>query len=171
VTTVSVRRNFNEFNRVTGIFMIKSTRLESITELAVSKEKNAIQALGDFFRKKQDEEAKLDQLIAFRDQYANQLNQGSENSIAVNTLLSYRSFVAKLDRAIDEQRNKISEIETQLGSRRSAWNAARTHKMGMQKLLDVSRGKELQMQNKREQLEIDDRNSRIAPSGNGPKSA
>ncbi len=151
--------------------MIKSTRLESITELAVSKEKNAIQALGEFFRKKRDEEAKLDQLIAFRDQYANQLNQGSENTFAVNTLLSYRSFIAKLDRAIDEQRELIVEIESQLGSRQSAWNAARTHKMGMQKLLDVARNKEMKIQSKREQFESDDRNSRSAAFGNGSKSA
>ena len=151
--------------------MIKSRRLEPIVQLAVSKEKNAIQALGDSYKKKRAEQSKLDQLIAFRDQYARQLNTGSSEAVGVNTLLSYRSFVAKLDKAISEQRVVVSSMDAQLGSRQSVWNAARSHKLGMQNLLDSTRAKELVVQIKREQAESDDRRYPSTAFGNGTESA
>lgn len=147
--------------------MNRIKRIAPIVELAETKEKQAVQAYGMKQQKLDEAHKALNSLRSFRENYAALFNQSGTKGIGMRQLHEYRAFLAKINVAIVEQEKAVATAEDELKAARQVWEAAHGHTLGMHKVLDKLQAEQMRKEQKREQLEQDDRASR---RGNGLKS-
>lgn len=145
--------------------MKKSQRLNVIVELNANNEKKALEALGDMRKQKlqakQQFDSLKDYLQDYKDKYQSMLAQG----VNVKQLLEFRAFMSKIDKAIEDQKQVVDNVEKQVESARIDWERKHQKTRSMQKVCDAAIKEELKAENKREQNEHDDRATRVGRAG------
>jgi flagellar FliJ protein len=150
--------------------MKKSQRLGSILDLAENREKDAISVFGKQNRKVESMRHNLENLQGFRGNYTERFRQSGETGISVKQMQEYRVFLEKISGVIQEQEQALEREELELERARLAWEGAHRHALGMQKLVDKARGEERQREERREQVELDERAGRkAAPLDRSPE--
>lgn len=140
--------------------MKKSQRLKVVIDLHVRQEQDALQALGRCQQKLQEQQAQLDNLQKYRQQYNASFAEQQRAGMNVNQLLELRAFADKLDKAIDGQQAAVSAQERELLRARKYWEESHQRTKSLQKLSDLALAEELKAENKREQIEQDARAAR-----------
>jgi flagellar FliJ protein len=140
--------------------MSRFKRLAPILELAETKEQQAAQNLG-LSRHRLDEARKgLHSLQGFRANYAALFHQSGNQGLGVRQLAEYRAFLAKINAAIGEQERLVQACEAELDTRKHAWEQARQHTLGMKKVMDKLQAEQYRQDQRKEQVEMDERASR-----------
>jgi flagellar FliJ protein len=140
--------------------MKKSQRIKTIVEIKAIQEKNTLEALGAAQRKLLATQAQLESLRKYRQEYQHRFNQLGGIGINVVQLLEFRSFMDKLDKAIAGQKHALSECETDLMTKRKIWEGLHHRTQSLQKVCNSALAAEIKQEDKREQLEQDERASR-----------
>lgn len=100
--------------------MKRAKRLQPVIDLAQLKSQQGLQAIAYMQKRVQEEQGKLAQLSAARDEY--QFN-GSREKQSFNAyyLKSYRDFASNLELAMQQQTGQIAAVEAQLLQVRKHW--------------------------------------------------
>lgn len=141
--------------------MKKSQRIKTIVDIKATQEKNALEVLGAVQRKLLALQAQVDGLRNYRKEYQDRFDLLGSNGVSVAKLLEFRSFIDKLDKAIIGQEQLLSTIEAELKVKRKVWEELHHKTQSLQKVCDSALVIEMKQEAKREQLEQDERASRI----------
>ncbi|MDP1773585.1 MAG: flagellar export protein FliJ [Methylobacter sp.] len=141
--------------------MKKSQRIKTIVDIKATQEKNALEVLGAVQRKLQSMQAQVEGLRNYRKEYQVRFDQLGIKGVNVAQLLEFRSFIDKLDKAIIGQEQVLSSIEAELMTKRKIWEELHHKTQSLQKVCDSALAIEMKQEAKREQLEQDERASRI----------
>lgn len=140
--------------------MNRLQRLSPIVGMAETREREAARALGLSVKKLEDARKSLDSLGNFRDSYGERFRRSGEQGLSVRQLAEYRVFLAKINQAIVDQEKALLQAESDVHARRRAWEDARAHLLGLQKLAEKLRLEAAGLERKREQAELDERAAR-----------
>ena len=144
--------------------MKRSTRLKTILELTESQEKEAVQRLGQSRQKVETAQQNLNNLESFLGNYTQQFNEAGNKGLSMRQLTEYRSFLGKINAAIDEQEKTIQKAQTELLNRQTEWETANRKALGLQKVFEKAKQEDARMEEKAQQSEQDERASRRSVS-------
>jgi len=145
----------------------KSQRIKTIVEIKAAQEKSALEALGASQRKLLATQTQIESLRKYRQEYQDKFNQLGCVGIGVVQLLEFKSFMDKLDKAIEGQAHSMSECETDLMTKRKIWEGLHYRTQSLQKVCNFALAAELKQEGKLEQLEQDERASRSGRNNSG----
>lgn len=152
--------------------MKKSDRLKIIMELNADQEKKALEAFGAAQKKQLQLQQQLESLAKYRHEYQEKFDAFCCGGARVGQLLEFRSFIDKLDKAIVGQERMLQQVEAELNNVRGNWVGLHNRTKSLQKICDNAASAEIKQQDKREQLEQDDRVSGGRRNGsNGMRNA
>jgi flagellar FliJ protein len=140
--------------------MTRSDRLKPIQQIAQVRERDAARAFGESQRRLQEEEQRLAELEAYRNEYLLRFRERQQQGITVAQLLEYQSFLGKLEAALQHQAEIVHQRRGDADRRMTAWTARRTHTKAMDRAVENLAEAELQAGERRDQKALDDRNQR-----------
>ena len=140
--------------------MAKSKRIEPIANLARNSERQAAKALGDALQHLNAQLAQLDQLRDYKVDYLQRLSASGSMGMNGKKLNEYHEFIAKLSLAIEQQEQVVKQARQLLEEKKHFWFARRGRSRALDTVLDRYLQNEQQQLDKREQRELDDRNTR-----------
>ena len=140
--------------------MSPSKRLRPVQQVAASKERKAAKSMGQAKQNLAQQEAKLQQLKAYHQEYLERFQQASAQGISVTQLQEYRAFLSKLESAIQEQEKIVADSATRHSSHRENWKQKRTRTQALGKVVERYRKEERKTEDRNEQKENDERNTR-----------
>ncbi len=142
--------------------MKKSQRIQLIVDIKAKHEQNSLTALVEFQQKRQLAEQQLEHLKHYRQEYIDKFSTRSGAGIGIQTLLEFRSFIDKLDIAIAGQVKTVQQCLAEETRKRQVWEGLHQQTESLQKVCAKFSSAEAHLENKREQLESDDRASRMS---------
>ncbi|MDI1230935.1 MAG: flagellar export protein FliJ [Methylobacter sp.] len=147
--------------------MKKSQRIKTIVDIKATQEKNALEVQGAVQRKLLAMQTQVDGLKNYRQEYQDRFDLLGSQGVNIARLLEFRSFIDKLDKAIIGQEQVLSSIEADLMVKRKVWEGLHHKTQSLQKVCDSALVAEMKQEAKREQLEQDERASRIGRNNSG----
>jgi len=152
--------------------MKKSQRIKTLVELKGEQEKNAMKELGIAQKKSLDIQTQVESLKKYRQEYQQKFNQLGSGGINIAQLMEFKSFIDKLDQAIAGQERSLRLSQENLLAKRKTWESLHHKTNSLHKVMDSAAAAEMQHENKREQLELDERATRLGRnSQSGMKNA
>ncbi|MCF7972054.1 MAG: flagellar export protein FliJ [Methylococcaceae bacterium] len=140
--------------------MKRSQRLQVVVDLKVNQEKKHLEALGKQQNIKLQKETQLNSLKSYRQDYRQKNEHLIKSGISVMQLMEFRAFMEKMDKAIEGEEMALKVLDNELERLRKNWEEAHKYTQGMQKIQGNSRLSEQKQEEKKEQLEMDDRAAR-----------
>lgn len=144
--------------------MTRSKRMQPVQQLAQSREQKAVQKLGQSQQYLQAQQARLEELRAYRDQYARDFEALGGAGLGATRMQDYRLFLTRLGDAIRQQEAAIAQCCTRLEQSRRQWMESHGQSRAVNKLVDQYRREENKQLNRKEQKEQDDRAQRPSPN-------
>jgi flagellar FliJ protein len=135
--------------------MTNKKGLQTIQTLAESTETMRSRIVSDQRFALREEESRLEQLERYRTEYQSMSNN-PEQGTCIHFVRGRRSFVQKLNEAIDNQRQVIVRKREQLDMVMVHWRDARAKALSLQKFAERIAAQEDQKMTRREQAELDD---------------
>lgn len=142
----------------------KSQRLKTIVDIKATQEKKLLEALGIAQKRVLAAKAQVDNLRKYQQEYQDGFSQKSAQGVTPMQVLEFRSFMSKLDQAIEGQENSLTECEVDLRLKRSGWENMHQRTQSLQKVCDSALASEVKLENKLEQLAQDERAGRLGRS-------
>lgn len=140
--------------------MKRSQRLKTIIDLHARQEKEALQILGRSQQQLQEQQAQLEHLKTYQQEYLTKLAARQQLGMNVSQLLEYRAFADKLDKAIEGQRKAVAVQEREYQRDLTKWEDCHQRTKSLEKLGQLAIAEEIKLEHKREQNEQDARASR-----------
>jgi len=137
--------------------MTRSKRMRPVQQLAQSREQKAVQKLGQSQQHLQAQQAKLEELRAYRDQYARDFEAWGGAGLGAIRMQDYRIFLSRLGEAIRQQETAIAQCCARHEQTRRQWMESRGQNRAVNKLVDRYRLEENKQLDRKEQKEQDDR--------------
>lgn len=142
--------------------MTRSKRLNPVLRVAEHREKDAARLLGQSQQRLQQHQARLRELISYRDEYNLKFQQTCSAGVDVKQLQEYRLFLSRLNDAIAQQQRVMANAERELEQARAAWLRTRTRSQALDKVRDRFIDAERQDAERREQADLDERSTQNA---------
>ncbi|MES2037580.1 MAG: flagellar export protein FliJ, partial [Pseudomonadota bacterium] len=89
--------------------MALKSPISTLIEITEKEVDDAAKLLGKAIRAHEDTEKKLNLLQQYRDDYAQRLQDGAAKGLTVSQYTNFLSFLAKLDSAIDGQKQVVMD--------------------------------------------------------------
>jgi flagellar FliJ protein len=140
--------------------MKRSTRLKPIVDLIETRERDAVQKLGQGRQKVEAAQRGLDSLKTFLDNYTDRFNRTGNQGLGVRQLTEYRSFLGKINVAIADQEKAVQKAQSECARLQADWEEARRKTRGMKKVLEKTLTEESRLAEKALQAEQDEWASR-----------
>ncbi|MFC1602454.1 flagellar export protein FliJ [Pseudomonadota bacterium] len=140
--------------------MSPSKRFKPVLRVAESHERKAASQFGDSQRYVQEQEAKLNELRQYHDEYLEQFNAVSRTGISAAQLREYQAFLAKLDLAIKEQEAVVQASDKNRSVKKEAWQQKHMRSKVLDKVVQRHQEEEKRILEKREQKEADEKSQR-----------
>ncbi|MES9831105.1 MAG: flagellar export protein FliJ [Candidatus Thiodiazotropha sp. LLP2] len=140
--------------------MSPSKRLKPVQRFAHSKEQNAARSMGQARKNLELEEAKLKQLKQYHQEYLDRFQKIASEGMTATQLQEYRTFLAKLDEAINQQEQVVASSMVNHNSHKDNWKQKHSRTQALNKVIDRYRDQEQKTADRREQKESDDHNQR-----------
>lgn len=140
--------------------MTRSKRMQSVQHLAHNREQDAVRKLGESQQYLAAQQTKLQELRAYRDEYAKAFESSGGAGLDALRIQEYRAFLGRLNQAIQQQESLISQCSARHEQTRQQWLVTRSHSQAIDKVLERYRQQERQQEERREQRELDERAGR-----------
>ncbi len=137
--------------------MTKSKRMKPLAKVVESRERTAARVLGEQRRLLNEAEAKLAELLGYRDEYANKLEFSGKSTIDARQMYDFRVFLSRLNEAIIHQQHRVDHSRREYEAKRHQWYATRTKVRAVDKIITRYLGDESRASERREQVESDER--------------
>jgi flagellar FliJ protein len=134
--------------------------MQPVQRVAHGREQDAMQKLGQSQQFLDAQQARLEELRAYREQYSRDFAASGESGLAASRLRDFRAFLGRLSEAIQQQEALVARYRSQHEQTRQLWIESRSHSQAIDKVVDRYRQQERQRQDRREQLEQDERAQR-----------
>jgi len=135
----------------------RAKRMQSIAGLAKNKEQNAARLLGQKQQFLEQQCERLKELESYREEYARKFQSHSSLGLDARRMNEYRVFLEKLNMAIVQQREHITQATGDCDICQKSWMNTRIHSKALDKVVDRFKIEEMKQQDKREQNELDER--------------
>lgn len=140
--------------------MKKSKRFQPLARIAENKEMVSAKNLGEANNNLTIQKNKLNDLIQYRDEYIKSFKQQGQKGMDGSQLHTYQKFLENIDNALVQQRSIIAAAETACEQQKQFWREQHTKTKIMDKVIDSYKKDEQHQNNKKEQKESDEHNSR-----------
>jgi flagellar FliJ protein len=137
--------------------MKKSRRMQPLRRVAESKEQQAATELGQAQQQLQNQINRLSELQNYKNEYLFRFQQSGQNGIAVDRLQSFRSFLDKLDLAVEQQKQAVKIAGELVDKRKRQWFSSRDKVKIFDNVISKIVDQEHKQEEKQEQKESDDR--------------
>ena len=140
--------------------MAQTFPLQTLLELMQNRTDEASRKLGQLIMAEQSQRSRLQMLEQYRDEYAQRMREAAAEGITRLILRNYQDFLARIDEAIEQQRQAVknSEISTKAGQ--TEWRNQNTKLMAIDTLSSRHDARERYRENKQEQKILDEFSSR-----------
>jgi len=128
------------------------------------KEKDRARELGDARTRLAAAEAKLKDLEQYRQDYEQSFQQRARAGQPVRALRDFQVFLARLDQAIQQQRQIVAAARSDVSGHSTRWQSAARQVKAVDSVVDRWQGEERRAQDRREQKDTDERAQRAARS-------
>ncbi len=135
----------------------RAKRMQSVADIAKGREKNAARLLGQKQNYLEQQRERLLELITYREEYARKFQSQGSQGLDAQRLNEYRVFLQKLNLAIVQQRDRITQAAGDCHVCQESWMNTRIHSKALDKVVDRFKHEEIKKQEKREQNELDER--------------
>lgn len=135
----------------------RAKRMQSVADIAKSREQNAARLLGQKQQYLEQQRQRLLELVSYREEYARMFQSQGSLGLDARRLNEYRVFLEKLNLAIVQQRDRITQAAGDCNVCQESWMKTRIHSKALHKVVDRFRHEEIKKQEKREQNELDER--------------
>jgi flagellar FliJ protein len=123
--------------------------------------------LGIAQKKSLEIQTQVESLKKYRLEYQHKFNQLGSGGINIAQLMEFKSFIDKLDQAIAGQERSLRLSQENLLAKRKVWESLHHKTNSLQKVMDSAVAAEMHHENKREQLELDERATRLGRNNQG----
>jgi len=141
--------------------MTRSKRMQPVQRVAQNREQNAVQKLGQSQQNLDAQQARLEELRAYRDQYARDFERSGGSGLDATRIQDYRVFLNRLGEAIRQQETLLEQCCSQHEQTRQQWVETRTHSQAIDKVVHRYRRDERRQLERKEQQEQDERALRL----------
>lgn len=147
--------------------MTRSKRIQSVARITDHRERQAAQAFGESRQQLDHQEQRLIELLGYRDEYNTQFQTASGMTMDARRIHEYRLFLDRLNRAIEQQRQVVEQVQLECERQRQGWLATRTRKRALGNAVARFQDHERHEAERREQIEHDERT--LHPSTGRPR--
>lgn len=141
--------------------MTKSKRLEPVTRVAGQRERQAAVEMAEFRRFLEAQQTKLDELNAYRNDYARRFEEIGRGGLDAARMADFRRILARLGEAIGYQEQRLAGLYKEYEQVRRRWTDTRTRAAALDKVMARYRQEERRATDRREQGETDEYAQRI----------
>lgn len=131
--------------------------MQPVVRVAEDRERSAARALGEAQRRIAENEAKLAELVAYREQYSQDFDSAGGVGLGARRVHEYRVFFARLGAAISQQAEIVEKLRQDCENKRRHWLEIRTRAQALDKVTERYRRGERKLEERREQLDLDER--------------
>ncbi|NVD98330.1 flagellar export protein FliJ [Massilia sp. BJB1822] len=142
--------------------MASQTQLETLIDLARRETDDAAKRLGAALKAASEAEEKLNMLLGYRDEYGKRFDETQQAGITPMAYRNFQAFMAKLDTAIQGQRDIVQHMQQRGALEKSSWQAAERKRMSYSTLRDRAVAQQQKVDAKRDQKAMDEHASRQA---------
>ncbi len=137
--------------------MNSSTKLQPVAKIRKQQERNAARIHGDTMRQAEQQQKQLNELITYRNQYLKAFQSAAESGLSAVQMQDYRLFINRLDVAIEQQRQSVSNGQKKCEISQEKWIDKRSKSKMIDKVIENRKQTENKVVEKREQRELDNR--------------
>ena len=134
----------------------RSKRFMPIQRMARHGEDQAAQQLGQSKKVLTEREMRLQELVAYREEYAQQFHLTGQGGLDGRQLQSYQSFLNQLDIAIEQQKQQIIQAQQNCEERRVDWREKHTHSEVLNSAVKRIKVQEQKVEQRQEQRNNDE---------------
>jgi flagellar FliJ protein len=142
--------------------MANTSALETLIDLAQRESDACAKRLGSALKAVEEGEQKLQMLLGYRDDYARQLDAAQMAGITPFAYHNFVAFLAKLENAINGQRDVIKHAQYKADTEKTAWQESERKRLSYRTLNERAALEALKIENKRDQKMMDDHAARSA---------
>lgn len=136
--------------------MAQPFRLRPVLELAQRRLESATTQLQSLAVKREEAQARLDQLRSFLDTYRSDYQSAMTAGVDLVRLRDFQAFLAKLDKAIELQSAEVARCQAAWEAEHRNWMTLRTREQAFTVLEQRHDAQELQREGRREQRQQDE---------------
>jgi flagellar protein FliJ len=149
--------------------MTKSKRMQPVARVADQRERQAAVEMAEFRRFLDAQQAKLDELNTYRNDYARHFEQAGRGGMDAARMADYRRILARLNDAIAYQEKRLISLHSDYEQVRRRWTDTRTRAAALDKVMERYRSDERRAEDRREQGELDERSQHVGSGHSGTK--
>ena len=140
--------------------MAQTFPLQTLLELMQNRTDEASRKLGQLITAEQSQRSRLQMLEQYRDEYAQRMREATAEGITRLILRNYQDFLARIDEAIEQQRQAVQNSELSTKAGQTEWRNQNTKRMAIDTLSSRHDARERYRENKQEQKILDEFSSR-----------
>jgi flagellar protein FliJ len=143
--------------------MTRSERMAPVQRVLDEKEKVRARELGEARTRLTAAEGKLHDLEQYRRDYEEAFQQRARTGQPVRALRDFQVFLARLDQAIQQQKQIVQAATDEVSGHSTSWKSAALKVKAVDSVVDRWNGEERRAQERRDQKETDERAQRTRP--------
>jgi flagellar FliJ protein len=140
--------------------MPPSDRFKPIQKINTQRERKAATALGESLKNRDEARQRLDDLKAYLAEYLDRYAVAARSGISSSQLREYQVFISKLEQAIGQQEQVVTQSERQCDASKQQWRGRYSKAKAMDNAIDRLKQAERKSDERAEQAEADDRSPR-----------
>jgi flagellar FliJ protein len=149
--------------------MTKSKRMQPVARVAEQRERKAAVEMAEFRRFLDAQQNKLDELNAYRSDYARHFETAGRGGMDAARMADFRRILARLNDAIVYQEQRLISLHNEYEQVRRRWTDTRTRAAALDKVMERYREEEQREGDRREQGESDERTQFVGPGATGSR--
>jgi len=147
--------------------MSKAKRMQPVARVAQQNSDDAARVLSDSRQQLAVKEQQLEELVAYRDEYANGLKHKSRNGLNATQMRDYKQFMNRLNLAIEQQQLALEGASREIETSKQDWLGKHQRARVIDKVVDRHQQQERQDHARQEQRESDEHALRTPRRDNG----
>ena len=144
--------------------MPKPFPLQSLLDLSLERMDEAARHLGQLLACEQEVEKTLEMLLQYREEYQKRFCEAAQNGMGRDQWSNYRSFLGRLDEAVEQQRQRLAQSRQQTAAGQQAWLAQRTKVKAFDTLSQRHKALEARAEGRAEQRAQDEHAAKGLPA-------
>lgn len=137
-----------------------SFSLQPLLELMQSRTDEATRKLGQLIAAEQSQRSRLQMLEQYRDEYAQRLREATCTGVTRQILNNYQDFLARIDEAINQQRQAVESSERNTRAGQDQWKAQNKQLKALDTLSQRHDARERYREGKQDQKQQDEFSAR-----------
>lgn len=144
--------------------MSENFPLQKLLDLAHERTDEAARRLGELIGAEKEDDRKLALLVEYRDEYQERFLEAARNGIGPDEWRNFSAFLARLDEAIEKQRQIVAEAKDRTVAGQQAWIAQRNRLKAFDALSQRHHKEQLRKEAKQDQRITDEHAAKFARS-------